>query len=250
MNPQQLKAMGRNGDNTVAHLTPGEVVLPHEVAQKLKGKIEGMIGQDQMERLTVGRGTASVNPATGLEEFGVGSWVKKQVRSGTKRVRKVGRSVRKAADKAYKQATSELKNVRDDLTGLQEYKDLQAQAKKDMAAYEKRATKANKQQFLKIQKMFKQAQASIRAADKKQAAESAYLIQSQKIETLKSRRKFTAGVRAKVQGETYGVAEDTGISDPLDQEAPSYSPRKRRRKASISSRAMPTLQIGGQFRPS
>lgn len=220
MNPQQLKAMGRGGDNTVAHLTPGEVVLPHEVAQKLKSKIESMIGQDQMARLTVGRGTASINPATGLEEFGFFSKVFKKVRRGF----------------GY-------------FTGQTQTQKAQATLNRDMRAAEKRMQEQFKQQADEMEALFQQHLAKQAEAQDKQNAETDLLLQGQKIEALKTRRKFTGEQRSKILGATYGASEAIGAANPLEAGGPQYTPRRSRRRASFGGRAMPTLQIGGQFRP-
>jgi len=220
MNPQQLKAMGRGGDNTVAHLTPGEVVLPHEVAQKLKGKIEGMIGQDQMARLTVGRGTASINPATGLEEFGFFSSITRRIKRGL----------------GY-------------FTGKTQTQKAQATLNRDMRAAEKRMKEQFKKQADEMQSLFQQQLAKQTEAYDKQRAETDFLLQGQKIEALKTRRKFTGEQRSKILGATYGSSETIGAANPLEAGGPRYTPRSSRRRASFGGRAMPTLQIGGQFRP-
>lgn len=67
-----VAAQGRGGDTRVAHVTPGEVVIPKEVAAlrpdliaHISDQIRRMGGDPQ--RLTVGAGR--VNPATGIEEF-------------------------------------------------------------------------------------------------------------------------------------------------------------------------------------
>lgn len=67
-----LARQGRNGDTRVAHLTPGEVVIPREVAQMRPDLVRG-IGQQYSQMggnpntLKVGQG--KINPRTGIEEF-------------------------------------------------------------------------------------------------------------------------------------------------------------------------------------
>ena len=67
-----LAAKGRNGDTKIAHLTPGEVVIPKEVAA-LRPDLIAHIGAQLKKmggnpsELVVGRGRT--NPATGIEEF-------------------------------------------------------------------------------------------------------------------------------------------------------------------------------------
>ena len=63
---------GRNGDTMMGHLTPGEVVIPAEVAATQPGLVNGVMstvlrmGGDP-SKLTVGNG--SINPVTGIQEF-------------------------------------------------------------------------------------------------------------------------------------------------------------------------------------
>lgn len=67
-----LARQGRNGDTRVAHLTPGEVVIPREVAAVRPDLVRG-IGQQYSQMggnpntLRVGQG--KINPRTGIEEF-------------------------------------------------------------------------------------------------------------------------------------------------------------------------------------
>jgi hypothetical protein len=71
---QMIAAEGRGRDTTLAHLTPGEVVLPVAAMQDsaFETAVENRfneIGLDP-EQYVVGAGIASLNPVTGLEEFG------------------------------------------------------------------------------------------------------------------------------------------------------------------------------------
>nr|WP_238377267.1 hypothetical protein [Vogesella sp. EB] len=64
---KQLAAAGRGGDTRLAHLTPGEVVVPRKIAPLALGLLsEAGINP---ERYQVGRKANSRNPATGLLEF-------------------------------------------------------------------------------------------------------------------------------------------------------------------------------------
>ena len=84
-----LAAEGRNGDTRLAHLRVGEVVLPPEAFED--EQFESMVGAKfkeldlDPEQYVVGGGIASLNPITGLEEFG---WFKKTFKS-LKKVAKV-----------------------------------------------------------------------------------------------------------------------------------------------------------------
>lgn len=75
-----MAAKGRNGDTRMAHVTPGEVVIPKEVAAlrpdlvaHVANQVRSMGGNP--ESLTVGRGR--INPQTGVEEFATQAEVEK-----------------------------------------------------------------------------------------------------------------------------------------------------------------------------
>ena len=71
---QQIAAAGRGPDTTLAHLTPGEVVLPPEMfeSDQFETVVENRFRELDLdpEQYVVGMGIASLNPQTGLEEFG------------------------------------------------------------------------------------------------------------------------------------------------------------------------------------
>ena len=85
---QELSAMGRGDDTQLAHLQPGEVVLPPEMFDdpQFETAVESRFNELDLdpERYVVGMGIASLNPSTGLEEFGffkkVGKFFKKIVK--------------------------------------------------------------------------------------------------------------------------------------------------------------------------
>ena len=83
----ELAAQGRGGDSVLAHLTPGEVVLPAEMFDdpKFEATVENRFNELDLdpERYVVGMGIASLNANTGLEEFflkKVGKFFKKVVK--------------------------------------------------------------------------------------------------------------------------------------------------------------------------
>ncbi|MBL8628006.1 MAG: hypothetical protein JNM81_00145 [Rhodospirillaceae bacterium] len=71
-----LALQGRGGDTAVAHLEPGEMVIPRSV---LTPQLAQLIAAEVYRRgidpkqLVVGSRRASINPATGAEEFGFGA---------------------------------------------------------------------------------------------------------------------------------------------------------------------------------
>ena len=71
---QMIAAEGRGEDTALAHLRPGEVVLPPEMFEdaQFESVVEDRFNQLELdpERYVVGVGIASLNPITGLEEFG------------------------------------------------------------------------------------------------------------------------------------------------------------------------------------
>jgi len=85
----QIAAAGRGPDTTLAHLTPGEVVLPPEMMESpsFETAVENRFRELDLnpEQYVVGMGIASLNPQTGLEEFGF--------------FKKLGKSIKKLAKK-------------------------------------------------------------------------------------------------------------------------------------------------------
>ena len=85
----QIAAAGRGPDTTLAHLTPGEVVLPPEMfeSDQFETVVENRFRELDLdpEQYVVGMGIASLNPQTGLEEFGF--------------FKKLGKSIKKFAKK-------------------------------------------------------------------------------------------------------------------------------------------------------
>lgn len=71
---QNMARYGRNGDTMMAHVAPGEMVVPREVLQRSPNVARGLgqafrdAGADPL-RYTVGAGQNSINPITGEREF-------------------------------------------------------------------------------------------------------------------------------------------------------------------------------------
>ena len=86
---QMLAAEGRGDDTVLAHLRPGEVVLPPEMFDdaQFEAAVENRFNELDIdpERQVVAMGIASLNPITGLEEFGF--------------FKKLGKSIKKFAKK-------------------------------------------------------------------------------------------------------------------------------------------------------
>jgi len=86
---QMLAAEGRGDDTVLAHLRPGEVVLPPEMFDdaQFEAAVENRFNELDIdpERHVVAMGIASLNPVTGLEEFGF--------------FKKLGKSIKKFAKK-------------------------------------------------------------------------------------------------------------------------------------------------------
>tara|TARA_Y100000593_G_scaffold720_1_gene1335 strand:+ start:1094 stop:2869 length:1776 start_codon:yes stop_codon:yes gene_type:complete len=94
----ELSQAGRGGDTTLAHLTPGEVVLPTQMMSdpEFERAVERRFLEVDLdpEAYVVGGGIASLNPITGLEEF---NFWKKTLKSAQKVVKKVVRPVAQVA---------------------------------------------------------------------------------------------------------------------------------------------------------
>ena len=93
----RMASYGRYGDDTVAHVETGELVVPKALIDqnpKLRDSIFSHLrelGVEDPERYVVGSGANSLNPETGLPEF----FFKKIFRSVKKAVSKVAKGVKK-----------------------------------------------------------------------------------------------------------------------------------------------------------
>ena len=99
---QQMAALGRYGDDSLVHAQTGEIVVPREVLESnpaLKQAIfDDMMarGIEDPERYVVGSESNSINPETGLMEFGFFKSVVRRVKSA---VSSVAKSVKKVVKK-------------------------------------------------------------------------------------------------------------------------------------------------------
>ena len=98
----RMASYGRYGDDTVAHVETGELIVPKALIDqnpKLKASIFNHLrelGVEDPERYVVGSGANSLNPETGMPEFFLN---------------KVFRSVKKAASKVAKGVSKAVKGV-------------------------------------------------------------------------------------------------------------------------------------------
>jgi hypothetical protein len=76
---QSIANKGRNGDEYLAHLAPGEMVVPPVISDELRAILfqEMQANGIDPEQYMVGSETNSINPETGLPEFGFGKFLKK-----------------------------------------------------------------------------------------------------------------------------------------------------------------------------
>jgi len=100
----QMAEKGRYGDDTIAHVETGELVIPKafleqdpEMAETLFAYLESM-GIEDPQRYVVGSEANSINPETGLPEF----FFKKVFRKAKKAVKKVTKAVSKIAKPVIK----------------------------------------------------------------------------------------------------------------------------------------------------
>ena len=95
---QQLASQGRGEDIALAHVRPGEVILPPEAFEdaEFEAVVERKFKELEIdpEQMVVGVGIASLNPITGLEEFG---FFKKLAKGLKKVVKKVIKPIAKVA---------------------------------------------------------------------------------------------------------------------------------------------------------
>jgi len=105
----RMASYGRYGDDTVAHVETGELVIPKALIDenpKLRDSIFQHLeelGVEDPERYVVGSGANSINPDTGLPEFfNIGKIFKKIKRGASKIAKKVTKTVKKVAKKVVK----------------------------------------------------------------------------------------------------------------------------------------------------
>jgi len=95
---KEMANFGRYGDDTVAHVETGELIVPRALIEnnpKLKESIFGHLrelGVEDPERYVVGTNKNSLNPDTGLPEF----FLKKLFKGAKKAVSSIGKGVSRA----------------------------------------------------------------------------------------------------------------------------------------------------------
>lgn len=89
----EASKQGRKGDEIVAHLTPGEIVIPRPFAEDddFRATVaEFFRGNDiDLEEFIVGSGKNKINPETGYMEFGFWKSITKPFRAIFKSVKKL-----------------------------------------------------------------------------------------------------------------------------------------------------------------
>lgn len=96
---KKMAAMGRNGDNALAHLEKGELVIPAALLESNPDMKETLFtflqeqGIEEPERYVVGTDANSVNPQTGALEF----FLKKIIKGVKKVIKGVGKIIKKVA---------------------------------------------------------------------------------------------------------------------------------------------------------
>lgn len=87
---QQIAMLGEGDDSELAHLRPGEVVLPPEFFDDpdFEQQVEQKFRENNIdpEEAIVGGGIASLNPRTGLEQFGFFKKVGKRLKKFAKKI--------------------------------------------------------------------------------------------------------------------------------------------------------------------
>ena len=102
----QLASQGRGGDTMLAHVSPGEMVIPAQVLEDptIKQQFLSFLmeqGIEDPERYVVGSDSNSINPSTGFPEFFV-KWAKRKLSSAWRGVKKIVKKVVKVVKKVAK----------------------------------------------------------------------------------------------------------------------------------------------------
>ena len=101
----QLAKLGRNEDSFIVHASLGEHVIPMQVFEDNPGLKEAVFAEMrekglEPERYIVGNELNSINPETGLPEFGFFKRLKRKIKSIGKAAKKIGKGVVKVVKKA------------------------------------------------------------------------------------------------------------------------------------------------------
>lgn len=104
----QLASQGRGGDTMLAHVSPGEMVIPAQFLEDptIKQRFLSFLieqGIEDPERYVVGSDSNSINPSTGLPEFFV-KWAKRKLSSAWRGVKRIVKKVVKVVKKVAKVA--------------------------------------------------------------------------------------------------------------------------------------------------
>ena len=100
---KKMANFGRYGDDTVAHVETGELIVPRALIDRSPALKESIfqhlreLGVEDPERYVVGSQENSINPTTGLPEFFLKKLFKKVGRGVSKIAKGVGKALKKAA---------------------------------------------------------------------------------------------------------------------------------------------------------
>ena len=100
---KKMANFGRYGDDTVAHVETGELIVPRALIDRSPALKESIfqhlreLGVEDPERYVVGSQENSINPTTGLPEFFLKKLFKKVTRGVSKIAKGVGKALKKAA---------------------------------------------------------------------------------------------------------------------------------------------------------
>lgn len=109
-----LASQGRNGDSLLAHVARGEIVIPNILLdaedQALRKIIQGIFKEYGVDPdiYTVGHEKNSINPETGLIEFG---WLSKAWKAITKPIKQVVKTVTKVVSNVAKAVVTPVAKV-------------------------------------------------------------------------------------------------------------------------------------------
>lgn len=101
----QMASLGRFGDDVIVHAQTGELVIPKKILEdnpEIKEAVFQQLmaqGVEDPEQYVVGSNSASINPETGLAEYGFFKSIRRAVSKVAKSVKKVASKVVKVAKK-------------------------------------------------------------------------------------------------------------------------------------------------------
>ena len=225
---------GRGGDTILAHLTPGEVLIPMAMLNSKKDllMIQKLFDRYEvnMNMYTAGDEENNINPETGYPEFDFWSSAKNSI---TKPFKSTGKAIGKAASQTYNVVGKAAEDTGQFFQGAYDAFSGKTLERAKKAAKEE-ADRAIENMRLQIVEYEKNLDAQV----KKAREEGAAVLKTEKAKGNASKSLFQENVKARMKTEeSYQAGSDSGASagSGKGKSFAQHTARKRRAKKAIKS---------------